>query len=218
MSMNEIKVMRKPKDMSWDVIHEVLEQAHKVNKKQGFEMINANLSGDKIKEKVGSGICVVAMDGDKVVGTQSVSVFVGDRWYSKGKRVAHFCLTGILKRYQGYGIKDLMDKVCDEFVAEVNPDVIQGNTAEDNMAVRKKVWSKGSIDVCYEVFRKTAYYSVFFARWPQGRPYPLWYCRLRCKLSGWYIKTRYKPGKIERFKTIAFAARVINKIKYIINK
>ena len=216
--MKDIKVIHKPDDISWDAIHEVLEQAHKVNKKRGFEMINANLSGEQIKNKVGDGICVVAMDGEKVVGTQSVSIKVGDRWYSKGKKVAHFCLTGILQRYQGYGIKEMMDKVCDEFVDDVAPDIIQGNTAEDNKAVRQIVYAKGSIDVCYEVFRKTAYYTVFFARWPKGRPYPLWYCKLRCKLSEIYIKTRYKPGKVERFRTIAFAGRVLDKTKQTLHK
>ena len=213
--MSEIVVMRKPAWVSWDTIHEILDAAHKVNKKRGFEMINSHLTGEQIKKKVGEGICVVALDGDKVVATQSVSVFMGDRWYSKGKTVAHFCLTGILKRYQGCGIKEMLDKVCDEFVSEVKPDIIQANTAEDNIVVLKGATANGLIILDYEVFRKTDYYSVFFARWPQGRPYPLWYCRLRCKLSEWYIKTRYKPGRIERFKTIAFATRVINKIKSI---
>lgn len=216
--MSEIVAMRKPDWVSWDTIHEVLDNAHKVNKKRGFEMINSHLTGEQIKKKVGDGICVVALDGDKVVATQSVSVFKGDRWYSKGKKVAHFCLTGIMKRYQGCGIKEMLDKVCDEFVAEIKPDIIQANTAEDNIVVLKGAAARGNIILAYEVFRKTDYYTVFFARWPQGRPYPLWYCRLRCKLSEWYIKTRYKPGKIERFKTIAFVTRVINKTKSLFHK
>ncbi len=209
--MNDIVVIRKPDWVSWDTIHEVLENAHKVNKNRGFEMINSHLTGEKIKKKIGDGSCFVALDGDKVVATQSVSVFLGNRWYSKGKKVAHYCLTGILKRYQGCGIKEMLDQACFEFVQEVNADLIQANTAEDNVVVRNG--AKWMVDVCYEAFRKTDYYTVFFVYWPNGRPYPLWYCKLRCKLSEIYIKTRYKPGKIERFKTIRFANRLIGKIK-----
>ncbi len=210
--MDEIKVVRKPDWVSWDTIHEVLENAHKVNKKQGFEMINSHLTGEKLRQKVGDGVCIVALYGDKVVGTESVSVFTGDRWYSKGKKVAHFCLTGILKKYQGCGIKKMLDDECVKYVREINADLFQANTAENNIAVREGA-KDSMVDVCYDVFRKTDYYSVFFAGWFNKMPYPLWYVKLRCKLSEIYIKTRYKPGKIERFRTVAFIDRVIKGIK-----
>ena len=214
--MAEIIVVKKPDWVSWDTIHDVLEEAHKVNKKKGFEMINSHLTGEKIKNKVGEGICAVALDGDKVVGTSSVSILKGDRWYSKGKKVAHLCLTGILKRYQGCGIKEMLNKFCWDYAKEIDAYIVQANTAEMNITVRKE---KGDmIDVCYEVFPKTDYYSVFFAYWFNGCPYPLWYCRFRCKLSEIYIKTRYKPRKVERFKTVELAVRAKNKIKRIFKK
>lgn len=210
--MEEIKVMEKPDWVSWDDIHTVLESAHKVNQKLGFHMINANLTGDKIRRKVGKGICVVALDGDKVVGTQSVALFDGDRWYSKGQTVAHYCLTGILKRYQGCGIKEMLDEVCDKFVCNIDPDIIQANTAESNIMVRDNVQKKGSIDLQCVTFRNTDYYSVFFARWRKKRPFPLWYCRFRYWLSVIYTKTRYKPGRIERFRVISLIARLMKKL------
>ena len=211
--MNEIVAVRKPDWVSWDTIHEVLVDAHRVNKKRGFEMINSHLTGEQIQKKVGDGVCVVALDGDLVVATQSVAISKGDRWYSKGKKVAHYCMTGILKRYQGCGIKEMLDKACDEFVCEVSPDIVQANTAEGNVVVRKGAKAMGMMDVCYEVFPQTDYYSVFFASWYRGCPYPLWYCRFRCWLSKVYIKTRFKPGRIERFKTVGFVVSAIKKIK-----
>lgn len=214
--MNEIIAVIKPDCVSWDAIHEVLEKAHKVNKKRGFEMINSHLTGEQIKKKVGDGICVVALDGDKVVATQSVAIMDGNRWYSKGKKVAHYCLTGILKRYQGCGIKEMLDNECWKFVKDVHPDIIQANTAEDNVVVRQG--AKEMIDVCYEAFCGTDYYSVFFAQWLHGCPYPLWYCRFRCWLSKVYVKARFKPGRVERFKTFGFAFKMIKKTKHLFRK
>ena len=177
--MSEIVVMRKPAWVSWNTIHEILDDAHKVNKKRGFEMINSHLTGEQIKKKVGDGICVVALDGDKVVATQSVTLFDGDKWYSKGQKVAHYCLTGILKRYQGCGIKEMLDEECEKFIIQTDPDIIQANTAEENVMVRTIAYQKGYIDLQCVAFKGTDYYSVYFARWRKKCPYPLWYCHLR---------------------------------------
>ena len=197
----------------WDDIHQVLESAHKVNPKRGFSMINANLSGEQLQKKVGNGICVVALDGDKVVATQSVTLFNGDKWYSKGQKVAHYCLTGILKRYQGCGIKEMLDEECEKFIVQTDPDIVQANTAEDNLMVRTIAHQKGSIDLQSVTFKGTDYYSVFFARWKKKCPYPLWYCHLRYRLSIVYTKTRYKPGMKERFKIVEYGNKIISKIK-----
>ncbi len=209
--MDDIVVMPKPDWVSWDEIHEVLESAHKVNQKRGFKMINGDLSGERLQHKVGKGICVVAMDGDKVVGTQSVSLFDGNKWWSKGQLVAHYCLTGILKRYQGCGIKEMLDEECGKFVKQSEPDILQGNTAEHNKVVRDAAHKAGFIDLQCVTFKKTDYYSVFFARWEKKSPYPLWYCHLRYILSILFTKARYKPGKIERFKVIAYVKRLIRR-------
>ena len=211
--MDEIRVIPKPDWVSWDDIHAVLEDAHKVNRKHGLEMINSHLNGEQLKKKIGNGICVVALDGNKVIGTQSVLLKEGDKWYSKGQKVAHYCLTGVLRRYQGCGIKEMLDSTCKEYILKELPSIIQGNTAESNVLIRKMVKSSGYIELCYDAFKNTDYYSVFFARWPNGCPYSLWYCRFRCWLSKVYVKTRFKPGKIERFHFIAVLNRLINQRK-----
>lgn len=214
--MGDIKVVPKPDWVTWDDIHTVLAAAHTVNHKHSFHMINANLTGEKIQRKVGNGICVVALDGDKVVGTQSVAIFTGDRWYSKGQTVAHYCLTGILKRYQGCGIKEMLDEGCYQFVRKMGPDILQANTAESNVVIRDNARKMGWVDLQCYTFKGTDYYSVFFAIWYKKRPFPLWYCHFRYWLSVIYTKTRYKPGRIERFRAIAIIARLVNKLKRII--
>lgn len=211
--MDKIRVMKKPDWVSWEEIHEVLKSAQTVNRRRGFNMINANLSGEKLKKKVGDGLCVVALDGDKVIATQSVTLLNGDKWYSKGQKVAHYCLTAILKKYQGCGIKEMLDNECAKFIAQTNPDILQANTAENNLVVLNSAHEQGFIDTQCVTFKGTDYYSVWFALWRKKCPFPIWYCRFRYRLSVIYTKTRYKPGKIERFKTIALAVKACNKIK-----
>lgn len=216
--MEKIRVMEKPDWVSWDEIHEVLELSQIVNRKRGFNMINANLSGETLRKKVGDGFCAIVLDGDKVIATQSVVLLDGDKWYSKGQKVAHYCLTGILKKYQGCGIKEMLDDECIKFIIRTAPDIIQANTAEDNVVVRKRAYEQGFIDTQCVTFKGTDYYSVWFALWLKKCPFPLWYCRFRYWLSVIYTKTRYKPGKIERFKTIALAVKACNKIKRLFHK
>ena len=216
--MKEIKVMEKPDWVSWNDIHQVLQSAHMVNRKRGLNMINANLSGEKIQRKVGNGICVVAMEGDKIIGTKSVALFKGDRWYSKGKIVAHYCLTGILKKYQGCGIFEMLNDECLKFVERVNPDIIQANTAENNKMILDNSHQNGWINLQCVTFKGTDYYSVFFAKWRKKCPYPLWYCKIRYRLSAIYTKTRFKPGHIERFKIVSFFNRCFRKLNHIFHK
>ena len=214
--MNEITVCPKPEWVSWDEIHSILQSAHTVNRKRGLQMINANLSGEKIRQKVGDGLCLVAMDGEKVVGTQSVVTFIGDRWYSRGRTVAHYCLTGILKRYQGCGIKEQLDDATIPFLEKRKPSLLQANTAESNIIVRNALKKDGWVDVECVSFRGTDYYSVFSVKWLIPNPFPLWYCRFRYNLSSLYTKSRFKPGHIERFKLFVLLKKALRRIKFVL--
>ena len=115
--MEEIKIMEKPEWVSWDDIHELLLAAHKKNIEKGIVMKYAQLPGEEIRKKIGDeGMCWVALCGDKLVGTHSVSFFVGKSWWNKGEKVAHGCFTGILQEYQGIGILEEMYKKFNEYI------------------------------------------------------------------------------------------------------
>ena len=104
---SKIQIIEKPEWISWDDIHELLLQAHKRNIEKGIVLKYAQMPGDWIREKLGDeGCCWVALDGDKPVGTTSVTYFQGKSWWNKGKKVAHGCFTGILREYQGTGLME----------------------------------------------------------------------------------------------------------------
>lgn len=216
--MNEIRIMPKPDWVSWNDIHELLFAAHSKNRDKGITMYNAIMSGEELKKKVGDGLCVVALDGEKLVGLTAVDLTPKKRWYAKGKKVAHRMLSAILPSYQGIGIREDMDEYIWDWIKNSDVDVVWGGTAENNTVVRKISHKNGFVDVDYITSKKADYYSVVFVRWLKGCPYPAWYCRFRFNWSRFWVRLRYKPGKIERFRIVAYMQRGINKIKSIFKK
>lgn len=216
--MEEIKVMPKPDWISWDEIHELLYIAHEKNRNNGFTMNTAMISGAELEKKVGKGRCFVALEGKKLVGTTSVGINEGNKWFDKGIIVAHGMLSGILPAYQGCGIMEDLHALRDKYLEELGVDAIWGGTAEDNKIMRKIVARKGFVNVDYLTSHSANYYSVIFVKWLKKSPYPLWYCNFRFKWARFWTRFRYKPGKVERFRTIGFAARVIGKLKRIIKR
>ena len=196
--MEEIRVMEKPDWVSWDDIHELLLAAHKKNIAKGMVMRFPQMTGSEVKKKVGdNGLCLVALDGHKVVGTTSVCLYEGKAWFGKNKTVAHCMLTGILPQYQGIGIQEEMNIIRNVYVTQKKADLLHADTAENNIIVRKKAKMSGFVEVAYMSCK--GHYSVVFVKWLKDNPFPLWYCRMRFFLSKWYVKSRFKESGQKRF-------------------
>lgn len=196
--MEEIKIIEKPDWVSWDDIHELLLQAHNINKKKGIVTNYSLLPGEKIKEIVGvDGKCWIAMDGNKLVGTTSVGFFIGRDWWNKGEKVAHSCFTGIRRQYQGIGLNDQLGAKMAEYVRSVGVNMIQGDTAENNHTMRKIIELKGYKTV--DLYASSSpHYAVRFVKWYCECPFSDQYINRRYKISEKLTKWRYKPGRIER--------------------
>ena len=210
--MNEIKIIEKPEWISWDDIHQLLLEAHKDNIAKGLVSLYPQLPGEKIKEKLGEeGRCWVALDGDKLVGTHSVTFFKGKKWWNKGKSVAHGCFTGILKEYQGIGILDELHEKYHNYVSGKGIDMTEGDTPESNRIMRKVLEKKGFKTV--EFFAPHSdHYSVRIVKWYNGCPFHENYILRRFKISEKLTRWRYKPGKVERSVFMSFFCRAANKI------
>lgn len=210
--MEDIKVMPKPDWVSYDDIHELLAAAHKKNYEKGIVLGYSQMTGDQIKEMLGEeGECWVAMDGDKLVGTTSVTFFQGKNWWNKGKKVAHGCFTGILNQYQGIGILEDMNALKYEYTIAHGADMNQGDTAENNHTVLKVLGKDGYKVVAYFAPKNSDHYSVRIVKWLNGCPFSDDYINKRCKWSERLTKWQYKPGKIERSRIISFICRKVSR-------
>jgi hypothetical protein len=211
--MEDIKVMPKPDWVSFDDIHELLAAAHKRNYEKGIVLAYSQMTGEQIKEKLGDeGQCWVAMDGDKLVGTTSVTFFQGKKWWDRGKKVAHGCFTGILSQYQGLGIMEELNQKKYEYIIQHSVDMTEGDTAETNKTVLKVFGKEGFKVVGFFAPQNSYHYSVRLVKWLNGCPYSDEYINRRCKWSERLTKWQYKPGKIERSKITSFLCKSIRKI------
>lgn len=213
--MEDVKIIQKPDSISWEDIHNLLLAAHKRNIEKGIVLKFAQMSGEEIEEKLGEeGRCWVALDGEKLVGTTSVSFFIGKGWWNNGKKVAHGCFTGILKSYQGTGILEELNAKKYEYIKAVGVDMNSGDTAEDNIIVRK-VLAKDNYKTVAFFASDSSHYSVRLVKWLNKCPFTDRYIDRRFKISKIITKLRYKPGQIERSRFTTFLS---NKIYYWVKK
>ena len=210
--MEDIKIIEKPDTISWEDIHELLMEANKNNFKKGIVLRYAKMPGKEIEKTLGkAGRCWVAMDGDKTVGTTSVTFFTGKDWWNKGKIVAHGCFTGILRQYQGIGILEELNKKKYEYSISSGAEMTQGDTDENNKIMRKILKRDGYKTVAF-FSSKSNHYSVRIVKWFGECPFTDKYINRRCKISEKLTKWQYKPGKVERSKIVSLMCRAANKI------
>ena len=194
--MSDIKYMLKPEWVSWDDVQNCQRASHEENNKKGFHMTCQDLTGEELRLSIGDGMCFVALDGEKVIGTTSVKFLHQNRWWNKGLRVAYYCYAGVLPGYKDENVFLNLVELRDEYLKTEKFDMIQTNTAEDNMLVQKLNLRRGFKYVQFSASGKGPqfdYYSVIMAKWIHGCPYSDFYCNFMFKLSKVIIKTLWKP-------------------------
>lgn len=194
---DEIQIIEKPDWISWDVIHEVLWVSHANNRERGMNMAFSTFSGEKIKEIIdGHGKMLVALCDDKVVGTAAIKIKNSNLWCGKGD-YAHCCFASVLPEFNGMGIYGRLCKEREIIALEMGLERMVFDTHECNKRI---------IDINkrndYKLISMTVWkdhYNVVMVKWLNGCPYSDWYIKWQFMIRKYYIKLRYKPGKIKRF-------------------
>ena len=204
-NMEEIKYMEKPDWVSWDAIADCLRDAHSINKKRGFEMPGLDMTPEKLERKVGNGHCLIAFDGEKVIGTTTLQYYkikknIWLRYWTKGATFLYSGLEGIRREYQGSDVYLELQKLRKKVIDESGVEIVGFNTAEHNKVVLKTAKKGGGKYVLFSPsFKGAPYYSIYVLRWLHGCPYPDWYINFMFKLSKFVVKTLWKPGWKFRF-------------------
>ena len=211
--MEDIKVMPKPDWISWEDIRELIVSAHKRNIEKGITMNTTTMSGEDIRKHIGEeGRCFVALCGDKLVGTTSVRIAIGNKWYDQGKIISKGALSAILPNYQGLGILEEMNALRDAYIAEKGVQVMEGDTPEDNMVVRKFVARNGFKEVRYFPAAHQNHFSVYFVKWLEGCPFSDQYIKRRFNISKKLTQIQFRPGKVERSRMLSMICNVVRKV------
>lgn len=196
--MGEIVIVKKPDSVSFEDIHELLYQAHQVNRDNGFTIGTGLMSGEQLQEHLGeNSVCFVAMDGDKVVGTTSNRVRHYRHWCAEGD-VVERVMTGVLPEYKGRHIYEKLNQAAVQDARERGVRYLEVRAADQNHTILKLNLRNGFKKIDFTTAGKD-HYTVILLKWLDRCPYPDWFIKFRYELKRIYIKLRYKPGKIKRF-------------------
>ena len=198
---NNIIVCEKPEWVAWDVIHDILWEAHKVNREKGMRMRNPALSGKEIGELLRNhGKCFVAMEGNKVIGTCSFVLKKRNRWYARNENLAELIMAAVLPEYQGRGVYKKLLTYREIAVKKEKVHIMEMSTAEHNKNVQNILKRNGFIPVSLRVSSFGKHYSVVMAKRTDEKSYSKLETSLRYAWSYMKIKFLYKPGGVKRFK------------------
>lgn len=196
---SNIQIIEKPDWVSWDEIHNVLLKAHQENITRGMTMRTVSMKGDELRERVGDGLCFVAMDGDKnVVATGSVIVKKVKTWFCDGL-AGKLMLGAALPESQGCGLYHKILECRIQYAQQQGAEIVIMDTAEQNLKMQSILKRKGFRYVSCFASPYSKHYSVIMAKWLKGCPYSELYCKFQFGIRKWLTKLRYKPGHIKRF-------------------
>lgn len=179
----DIKIVEKPNWVSWDEIHNVIDEAHAENRDKGIEMRHSSLSGDEICREIGdSGVMLVALDGRKVVGTAAIVDKNGKKWYVSG-RYAYVCFDAVLPEYSGNGIFKKLDLQREILAKNNGYKMLVFDTHHKNIRRQQIAAKNGYI---YVRFFQSSYGHNFvvMAKWLND-----------CPFTNRFIVSRYKLSK-----------------------
>ena len=167
--MNKITIVEKPDWVSWNDIHDVLVAAHADNKLKGIVMQHQRLSGEEIKQELGSaGVMIIALDGQKVVGVAAIEEKIGKQWYLKG-RYGYLCFAGVLPDYRGKGIYTSLIKKREQKAKELNYNLLAFDTHKDNLIVQEIAQKNGYRLVRYFRAQTGDHFNVAMVKWLNGQ-------------------------------------------------
>ena len=196
--MSEIRIIEKPDWISYEDIHELLYIAHESNRKKGFTVNTALMTGNEIEKHIGDqGKCFVALDGDKLVGTSSYRIIQQNYWCCKCEVVDRI-LVGVLPEYKGKHISALLFQKIEEEAKEKGYAYIENRTSEENEIMQRLCIKDGYRYIDF-LSTKADHYTVVMLKWLYECPYKDWYIKLHFNIRRILIKVRFKPGRKKRF-------------------
>ena len=183
MKDSSIQIIEKPEWVSWDDIKQCLYEAHSVNRAKGISMAHYQWSAEKIQESLGeNGFMLVALDGDKLVGTAGIGEKFGNKWYANG-RYAYECYASVLPEYAGKGIYKMLEIRREEKAKEEGYDVLIGDTHSKNTHRIEIALKNGFRLVRFFRAASKDHYSVVIVKWLNGCPYSSFYCWIKFEVS-----------------------------------
>lgn len=191
----QIRILPKPENISFEDIRNLLQRAHATNREVGLYYNTPNQTARELEQRIqNGGVCMVAMDGDKLVGTGSLDFRQVNRWYYRGM-MAHFQMDGVLPEYRGRKLgKRLIDARMD-YVREKGVKAMYFTSAEKNLVLYALYKKYGFVKVDYFAAPKDNFFSVIYVSWLDRPAHSKLYVKLRYSLKRLYVRLFTGAGK-----------------------
>ena len=178
MDRKEIKIVERPSSVSWEEISAVLKEAHSENVNKGINLPYPALPPNEIYAKTEGrgGIMLVALDGEKVVGTSAVVIIDKDLWCGSGK-YAYCCFASVLPEYRGTGIYRQFSEWREKYARKMGVDRLMYDTDEKNGRVLYVTKRNGFRPVEFRI--RDGRNSIVLVKWLNKCPYSKLDCAIR---------------------------------------
>ena len=198
--MSMIQILEKPDWVTWEEIKKCLIDAHASNREAGINMDHYHWPAERIRESLGEkGVMLVAMDGEKVVGTAAIADKSGNAWYVKGK-YAYMCFAGVLPTYRGFGIYKDLTRRREEYAIQNHYETLLLDTHSHNKRIRTIAKKNGYRHVGFFRAKSGDHYSVVMVKWLKGCPFSSFYCWMKYRYSWLKAVLLYPLKKKEHVK------------------
>lgn len=192
-------VEEKKSDVSYEEIRGIMARAHAPLIKKGLVMGSSQLSAAELEAKVGpEGKCFVALEDGIIVGTASCVPKKTKHWFFTGEtmNVIH---VAVPPEHKGKHIGALLLSALEEEAKRRGYTTMFLDTPEENTPMLTMIQKMG-YRIVGAFAPKNPHYSVVAMKWLNGCPFPRILCALMYQGKRLYIRIKYKPGHVKRFR------------------
>lgn len=187
---NSIKIMPKPDNISWFEITELLHEAYAEHAAKGMGYSACFQTEVRTRERVGDGLCLVALLDGKLVGTATLHTFPD---------TLHLCQFAVHPNYRSYGLGRELQKYVFELACKYEKLALVCDTSEKADKVVGWYIKTGWQKVGLVSYATTNFYSVCFRKPVCGRKYSRIESWLRFTLSSTLCRIKFKENGEKRW-------------------
>lgn len=180
-------IIPKPDYISWEEITQLLHVGYAERVEEGLHYSATDQTVQKTIERVGDGVCLVALLNGKLVGTISYRLISTidnkDKKWFHDDLYLHPKQFAVHPEYKRMGIGKKIWQKLDEIAFENNVGSIITDTSEKAIWLGRWNESAGRLKVGYVSFPSTNYYSIIRRKPIKGKKYDTTYRTVRYQLS-----------------------------------
>ena len=141
-----------------------------------------------------NGFMLVALDGEKLVGTAALGDRVGKIWYANGP-YAYACFDSIIPEYAGRGIFRALDSKRESLAISAGYNVMVFDTHCKNVHRIRIAKKMGYRPVHYFRAKSGDHYNIVMVKWLRDRSFSPIHCWVRYHISKFKAISRFPLKK-----------------------